>query len=132
MSTEENKRVIEILFEAFGRGDIPGILTLVSEDVVWNAPGPSVVPYLGQRRGHEGVKEFFVQLGTNVEFESFEPGEYIAEGSQVVVPGRERGRVKTTGKTFDNEWALVFRLSGGKVTHFHLYENTGAVAEAFA
>jgi ketosteroid isomerase-like protein len=132
MSTEENKRVVQTILEAFGRGDIPGMLAHVSEDVVWNAPGPSVVPYLGDRRGHSGVTEFFVQLGTNVDFESFEPGVFIAEGEHVVLLGRERGRVKATTKTFDNEWALVFQLRDGKVVHFHLYENTGAVAEAFS
>jgi ketosteroid isomerase-like protein len=132
MSTEDNKRVVQTIFEAFGRGDIPGVLSQVAEDVVWNAPGPSAVPYLGARHGHEGVTEFFVQLGTNVDFESFEPGDFIAEGDRVVALGRERGRVKATGKMFDNEWALVFTIHDGKVTRFHLYENTGAVAEAFS
>jgi ketosteroid isomerase-like protein len=131
MSTEENKRVVQTLFEAFGRGDIDAILALVSDDVVWSLPGPPAVPYYGERRGPEGVKDFLVQIGTAVEFESFEPGALVAEGERVVALGRERGRVRSTGKTFDNEWALVFNLSGGKITRFQSYENTGAVAEAF-
>jgi ketosteroid isomerase-like protein len=49
------------------------------------------------------------------------------------VLGRERGRVKGTGKTFDNEWALLFTFDGGgKVTGFQCYENTAAIAEAFS
>jgi ketosteroid isomerase-like protein len=132
MSTEENKRVVQSIFEAFGRGDVPGVLAHLAEDVEWRAPGPSAVPYLGERRGHGGATEFFVQLGTNVDFESFAPGAFVAEGDRVVALGRERGRVKATGKTFDNEWALVFTFGGGgKVTNFQLYENTAAVAEAF-
>jgi ketosteroid isomerase-like protein len=111
---------------------VPGVLAHLAEDVGWRAPGPSSVPYLGDRRGHSGATEFFVLLGTNVEFESFEPGVFIAEGDRVVALGRERGRVRGTGKTFDNEWALVFTFAGGKVTDFQLYENTAAVAEAFA
>lgn len=132
MSTEENKRVVQSIFEAFGRGDVPGVLAHLAEDVEWSAPGPSSVPYLGERRGHGGATEFFVQLGTNVDFEYFEPGAFVAEGDRVVALGRERGKVKGTGKTFDNEWALVFTFGGGgKVTRFQLYENTAAVAEAF-
>jgi ketosteroid isomerase-like protein len=133
MSTEENKRVVQSIFEAFGRGDVPGVLAHLAEDVEWRAPGPSAVPYLGERRGHGGATEFFVQLGTNVDFDYFEPGVFVAEGDRVVALGRERGRVKGTGKTFDNEWALVFTFGGGggKVTGFQLYENTAAVAEAF-
>jgi hypothetical protein len=132
MSAEENKRVVQAIFEAFGRGDVPGVLTHLSEDVEWRAPGPASVPYLGERRGRGGAAEFFTQLGTNVEFESFEPGAFVAEGDRVVVLGRERGRVRGTGKAFDNEWALVFTLGGGRVTNFQLYENTAAVAEAFS
>ncbi len=132
MSTEENKRVVQSIFEAFGRGDIPGVLAHVAEDAEWVAPGPSGVPYFGERRGHGGATEFFVQLGTSVEFERFEPGAFVAEGDLVVVLGHERGRVRATGKTFDNDWALVFRLGGGKVTSFRIYENTAAIAEAFA
>ena len=131
MSAEENKRVVQAIFEAFGRGDVPGVLSHLAEDVEWSAPGPSSVPYLGDRRGHSGATEFFVQLGTNVEFEYFEPGAFIAEGDRVVALGRERGRVKGTGKTFDNDWALVFTVEGGKVTGFQCYENTAAIAEAF-
>ena len=131
MSTEENKRVVQSIFEAFGRGDVPGVLAHLAEDVTWKAPGPSSVPYFGDRRGHGGATEFFVQLGTNVDFEHFEPGAFIAEGDKVVVLGRERGRVKATGKSFDNDWALVFTVEGGKVTGFQCYENTAAIAEAF-
>ena len=133
MSAEEKKRTVQSIFEAFGRGDVPGVLSHLSEDVTWKAPGPDVVSYFGDRRGHAGATEFFVQLGTNVDFEHFEPGAFVAEGDRVVVLGRERGRVKRTGKTFDNEWALVFRLDdGGKVTSFQCYENTAAIAEAFS
>jgi hypothetical protein len=132
MSAEENKRTVQAIFEAFGRGDVPGVLAHLAEDVEWKAPGPSAVPYLGERSGHSGATEFFVQLGTNVEFEYFEPGAFIAEADRVVALGRERGRVRGTGKSFDNEWALVFTLAGGKVTNFQLYENTASVAEAFS
>jgi ketosteroid isomerase-like protein len=132
MSAEENKRTVQSIFEAFGRGDIPGVLEHVSEDATWKAPGPEVVTYFGDRRGHAGATEFFVQLGTTVAFEYFEPAAFVAEGDRVVVLGRERGLVRKTGKTFDNEWALVFTLDGGKVSGFQCYENTAAIAEAFS
>ncbi|HEX8560925.1 MAG TPA: nuclear transport factor 2 family protein [Pyrinomonadaceae bacterium] len=131
MSAEENRKAVQAIFEAFGRGDVPGVLAHLAEDVEWRAPGPAAVPYLGERRGHAGAAEFFTQLGTNVEFESFEPLGFVAEGDRVVALGRERGRVRATGKTFDNEWALVFTFSGGRVTRFQLYEDTAAVAGAF-
>ena len=131
MSTEENKRVVQTVFEAFGRGDVPALLAMIDEDAEWAAPGPASVPYFGERRGPEGAAEFFKHLGGNVEFERFEPGDFIAEGDRVVVLGFERGRVRRTGKTFDNAWALVFTIRGGRVAGLHIYDNTAAIAEAF-
>ena len=132
MSAEENKQVVQAIFEAFGRGDIPGVLEHVSADVTWDAPGPSSVPFYGRRRGHEGATEFFVQLGTNVEFEKFEVWEFIAEGESVVVTGTERGKVRSTGKTYEQDWVLLFKVSGGKVKGFHCYDETDSVARAFS
>jgi ketosteroid isomerase-like protein len=132
MSAEENKRTVQAIFEAFGRGDIPAVLEHVSEDATWDAPGPSVVPFYGKRRGHEGATEFFVQLGSNVEFEKFDVWEFIAEGDNVVVTGTERGRVRATGKTYEQDWVLLFKVSGGKVTSFRCHDETDAVARAFS
>jgi ketosteroid isomerase-like protein len=132
MSTEENKRVVQTVFEMFGRGDVPGLLAIIADDAEWGAPGPETVPYFGERTGREGALEFFRNLGENVEFESFEPGDLIAEGDRVVALGRERGRVRSTGKTFDNRWALVFTIREGMIAGFRCYENTAAIAEAFS
>ena len=132
MSTEDNKGVVRKVFEKFGSGDVPGLLEMVAEDAEWAAPGPEVVPYFGERRGREGALEFFKNLGGSVEFESFEPGDFIAEGDRVVVLGRERGRVRGTGKVFDNAWALVFTVRDGMVAGLRIYENTAAIAEAFS
>ncbi|HEV7894152.1 MAG TPA: nuclear transport factor 2 family protein [Pyrinomonadaceae bacterium] len=132
MSTEDNKRVVQQVFEKFGSGDVPGLLAMIAEDAEWAAPGPEVVPYFGERRGRDGALEFFKQLGSNVEFERFEPGDFIAEGERVVVLGFERGRVRSTGKTFDNHWALVFTVRDGMVAGLRIYENNAAIAEAFS
>jgi ketosteroid isomerase-like protein len=131
MSTEANKRVVQTVFEMFGRGDVPGLLELITDDAEWAAPGPESVSYFGERRGREGALEFFKNLGSSVEFESFEPGDLIAEGDRVVALGHERSRVRSTGKVFDNAWALVFTIREGKIAGFRCYENTAAIAEAF-
>ena len=132
MSERENTETVRRIFEAFGRGDVATLMSLLSDEVVWLMPGPpGVVPYAGERRGHAGASQFFQLLGAAVEFEQFEPREYVAQGDKVVALGFERGRVRATGKTFDNHWALVFTLSGGRVTEFRAYEDSAAVASAF-
>ncbi|HEY0079721.1 MAG TPA: nuclear transport factor 2 family protein [Pyrinomonadaceae bacterium] len=131
MSEAENVQVVQSVYEAFGRGDLPAMLDALAGDVRWVIPGPSEVPYLGERKGHEGVRDFVVQLTSSVEFEQFEVLEFIAHEDKVVVTGRERGRVKATGRTFDNEWAMFYTLRDGKILSMRSYENTGALLEAF-
>ena len=39
MSTQENVQVVKDGYAAFSRGDIPGLLALLAEDVEWHIPG---------------------------------------------------------------------------------------------
>lgn len=131
MSGQSNAEVVQNLFAAFGRADIPGVLELLADDVVWAFPGPTVIPFAGERHGHAGATEFFTALGGAVEFERFEVRELVAQGDKVVALGFERGRARASGRTFENHWALVFTVRAGRVTHFRSYEDTAALVEAF-
>lgn len=130
MTEQENTRRVQEAFAAFGRGDIPALLNALTDDVEWRVAGPREVPYAGLWRGRQQVEEFFKSLGT-VDIEQFEPQEFITQEDTVVVLGRERFRVKATGKAVENPWALVFRLRQGKIAQFRTYEDTAAVAAAF-
>ncbi len=123
--------MVEGIFESFGRGDVPSVLAALSEDVEWFIPGPAEIPYAGLRRGRDEVRQFFSALGGAVDFERFEPREFISQDAVVAVVGFERGRVKATGKVFDNPWTMIFKLRGGRVAYFRGYEDTAAVAAAF-
>jgi uncharacterized protein len=132
MTETDNVQVVQQIYAAFGSGDIPAVLALLDEAVVWRLAGPAdVVPYAGPRRGRQEVGQCFQQLGESVEFQSFEPREYLVQGDRVVVLGTERGRVRATGKGFENDWAMVFIVREGLVTSLRTYEDTAAVVEAF-
>jgi uncharacterized protein len=130
MSEQENERVVQAMYAAFGRGDIPGVLNLLAEDIEWRIAGPSELPFAGVHRGRDEVAKFFETFGQAAEFEVFEPQEYFSRGDRVVVLGHERQRVKATGLVVETEWAMVFTLSAGKVARFHNFVDTHAVAAA--
>jgi ketosteroid isomerase-like protein len=132
MSEQTNVAVLQQGYEAFGRGDIPGVLDLLTDDVVWTFQGPSVIPFAGTYRGREGIAEFFSSVGEALEFEQFEPREFVAQGDTVVVLGYERSIAKTTGRGFEQEWAHVYTLRDGKVATGRFFENTAAEAAAFS
>ena len=130
MNEQDNTRVVQDLFAAFGRGDVPGVLDKLTDDVEWRLAGPTEVTYAGVRRGRDQVAEVLKLLAQSSEFEHFEPQEFIAQGEKVVVLGHERQRVKATGQVVDNDWAMVFTLREGKIAKFRNYEDTAAVAAA--
>ena len=103
MSEQTNADVVRQAYEAFGSGDIPAMLGMLTDDVEFTMQGPAVIPWAGTYRGRGGVAEFFSLLDENLEFERFEPREFVAQGDTVVVLGDERSLVKSTGRAFEDE-----------------------------
>jgi ketosteroid isomerase-like protein len=126
----EPVEVVKQCYEAFARGDIPGVLSRVSPDVSWIDPGFPDVPYAGVREGRQGVAEFFQSLRTHVEFTSFEPGRFVTSGPEVVVFGAFTGRDRHRGGEFRSDWAMRWRVENGQVTHYQAYVDTCAIARA--
>jgi hypothetical protein len=132
MSEQENERVVREMYGAFGKGDVPGVLAHLADDIEWRIAGPSELPFAGLHRGRDEVARFFETFGRSAEFEVFEPQEYFSKGDKVVVLGHERQRVTATGQVVETEWAMVFTLSAGKIARFHNFVDTHAVAAAHA
>ena len=130
MSERTNADVVQRGYEAFGRGDIPALLEFVADDVEWIQQGPSAIPFSGTRHGHEGVAEYFSLLDENLEFEQFEPREFVAQDDTVVVVGVERSLSRATGRTIEQEWVHVNTLRDGKIAKFRAFEDTGAYVAA--
>ena len=63
MEASTNVAVVRQVYEALGRGDVPAVLELLSEDVEWVYQGPTTIPFAGTRHGRDGVGEFFSLLG---------------------------------------------------------------------
>ena len=132
MSERTNVGVVQQAYEAFGRGDIPAVLDLLTDDVEWTLQGPSIIPWTGTFRRREGIAEFFSLLGETLEFEQFEPRKFVGQGDTVVVLGHERSVVKQTGRRYEQEWAHVYNLRDGKIATGRFFENTAAQVEAFS
>lgn len=132
MAEHDNVRIVRDAYDAFGRGDITGVLDRLTDDVEWISAGSSEIPFAGRRRGRDQVREFFSLLAANLEFQTFEPREFIAQGETVVVLGHEVARAKTTNRQMTGEWAMVFRMRDGKIARFQDYSDTENAAAAFS
>jgi len=124
-----SKEIVTGIYEAFGRGDLAGVLSALADEVEWEMAGTA--PYAGRREGRAGVQEFFADLLGAVKIEMFEVDAVIGDGEQVVVLGRERCTVKRTGRSYEQHWAHAYTVREGKVATVRLYEDTQAQAVAF-
>ncbi len=133
MNEQANTQVVKDTYAAFGRGDIQSILDVLSDDVEWEAVigAGSRIPVGGLRRGRNEVATFFQTLGETLEFPTFEPREFIAQGDKVVALGHYHGAVKGTGRSFETEWAMVFTLKNGKIARFREYTDSYGIVAAF-
>ena len=127
MSEQNSLGLVRMGYDAFGRGDIEGLLSLLDENIEWVTPGPSEVKTAGKRRGRQAVGEFFKTLSETFDILDFQPKEFIAEGDRVVVLGFDTARVKATGKTVDFQWAHSFVVRNGKIAQFTEYGDMSAV-----
>ncbi|MES2732536.1 MAG: nuclear transport factor 2 family protein [Bacteroidota bacterium] len=89
------------------------------------------IPYAGSFRGHQQVQQFFNKLNEALNFEQFEPRDYIAQGDKVAVLGHSRARIKSTGQMIENEWMHLLTLQDGKVTRFQAFNDTAAEVAGF-
>ena len=83
MSEQQNKDLIQSVYDAFGRGDIQTILNKLADDVDWTLEGPSVIPFTGKRKGVAQVKQFFDALATTQTNHKLTMEPLIAQGDQV-------------------------------------------------
>jgi ketosteroid isomerase-like protein len=124
----DNKTIVQALYAAFGRGDVPFILANLDDSVEWVSTCSSdAIPWGGARHGQQGALSYFEAVGGNLDFEVFEPRQFAGDGELVFVRGRTRAKVKSTGRNFDSEWVHVFTLADGRVKRFQEFPDTAAI-----
>jgi uncharacterized protein len=125
-----NTKLIQDLYEAFGRGDIPYILQQFADDIDLNGPDAPELPYRGAYRGRKGAQQYFERIAGAIEVTAFEPKTYVASGDEVMTAGSWSGKARATGKSFKTPWAMHFVVKGGQVTYARVYEDSGVTAAA--
>ena len=132
MSAEVNVQTAKDGYAAFGGGDLPGILALLTDDIEWVNPGPpDVIPGAGTHRGKDAVAAFFGTLAQSTDFQAFEPREFIAQGDHVVALIHSEATVRSTGRKVVDDAAHLWTFRDGKVARFQVFQDTAALVAAF-
>jgi ketosteroid isomerase-like protein len=128
----ENIKVINKIYEAFGRRDYAAVLDLFSPKIEWiaaaNSPLADRSPYRGLDEVREGV---FMRIAAGFERLTVRVDEIFGAGDKVVALGFYDGVYKRNGKRFQAQVAHIWTLADGKAVKFQQYVDTYQLAESF-
>jgi len=124
-----NLNAVQKVYDAFAKGDIPTVLGSLSADIAWTeAEG---FPYGGTYHGPKAILEgVFLRLGSEWEGFAAVPDEFVDGGDTVVALGKYSGTYKRTGKSFQANFAHVWKMSDRKAIRFVQYVDTLVVQRA--
>ena len=124
--------VVQEFYRAVDAGNVPGIVSLLSDDLAWTEA--ERFPYYSGvwRRPQEVLEKLFVPLSRDWETFSVTPQEFIADGQQVVSLGHYEGTYRATRRSMCAPFAHRWIVRQGKIVQFDQYTDTAKVLEAIA
>lgn len=126
---------VQQIYAAFGRGDVPFILSCLAEDVEWEyGASPNPAPWLQPLKGRAAVPRFFDALATHCEFHHFQPTAVLGQGDLVVSLCDVQFTVRGSGvRVVEVDEAHVWHFdAAGRVARFRHRSDTLAQALAFS
>jgi uncharacterized protein len=102
----DNAQILQDLYGAFGRGDIPTVIAGLDEHIAWNAP--DVLPHSMSVSGRDEVPAFFQKLASTWEDFKLEVEDMCASGDRVCVIGKAGGKLdgQQTSYGFVHAWTV--------------------------
>ena len=104
--SKDNTELLQSMYEAFGRGDIPTVLAGLDENVAWHTP--DVLPHSIPVSGRADVPAFFQKLASTWGDFNLDIDDICASGDRVCVIGRAGGKLDgdQTGYGFVHAWTV--------------------------
>ena len=121
---QENVQIVQQMFAGFDQRNLQAVLDTLAEDVYWQSPARP-------RHGREQVATFFKELFEGVQPERLETLQFTAQDDRVIVEGKNRGTVRSTGKNYEHDWVMVLTVRDGKILKLKHYYDTADILAAF-
>lgn len=127
-----NRQVIQGIYEAFGKGDLPAVLEAFEPKIEWREAEGNPYEMEGNAwiGGEAVTQNLFAKLAADWDAFTVTPKSFHDAGDSVVAEGRYTGTHKVTGKRIDVQFCHVWRLSGGRVKSFQQYCDTAQLQDA--
>jgi ketosteroid isomerase-like protein len=126
--SQENVKLVQAAFDAYDRGDEPGLLELVAADVVITQ-FPEQVD-VRDYHGHEGFRQVMTDWVGSWDDWSIEILEARELGDVVLATARQRGRGIGSGAPMDAEATFVFTVHGGLIARWQMFSSEAQALDA--
>ena len=113
----DNVEMVQGAYEAFGRGDIPGLMANFADDIEWHSPEP--LPQHMDVRGPEDVGQFFKSVSDNWSDFQVDLDDICASGDRVCAIGHAAG--KLDGGDAEYGFVHAWTVRDGKLARFDEY-----------
>jgi uncharacterized protein len=133
VTRRQSKEVVQGFFTAFGKGDVTGVVNSFHDSctvIATRNSQRSGSQIYGTYRGKDDAKTFLSNLGAAFDTKAFTVEHVVGEGSVSFANGRFTHTVKSTGKTFQSDWALMCVIKDDKIFEYHFYEDSEKFSEA--
>lgn len=109
-----NLETVQTIYDAFGRGDIPTLLSKLDSNISWeDQAADHGVPWLKPGKGLDHVAAFFGVLAKELEITQFAPYNLLESGNNVVCLLDFGATAKATGTSFTDREAHVWEFGSG-------------------
>jgi uncharacterized protein len=126
-----NRQVVSEIYQAFGHGDVAGVLARFHADAEWRLAESH--PYAPDGEAWIGPEEinrkFFMRAGGEWEGFTLTPERWHDAGETVVLECRYTGIYRHTGKRLDAQACHVWTVRDGKIQRFQQYIDTAHVRD---
>jgi ketosteroid isomerase-like protein len=125
----ENVELVRLLVQAFNRRDLAVMTETFDPEIEWEPGGPAAVER-GVYRGREEVSGGFIATWETWELFHLEEIEVRDLGESIIWLGRSQMRGGTSHLELDQEFAVQFRIRGGKIVRIRGFLEWQAALEA--
>lgn len=105
-------------YDKFGKGDIPGLLAICDDKVVFDIQDRLFDSKARLFTGKAEVGKFFEELATKVKYARFQPTRFVADGEDVFILVETEYEHLPSKKKYASTYTHQFKVVNGKVTFF--------------
>ena len=123
--SQEKVRIVEEMYRAFAKGDIPTIIAALDPQVEWweaeNFIYDDGNPYVGPESVLKGV---FMRIASDWEGFAVSPAEVLDAGDTIIGHGYYSGVYRRNRQRARAQFAHFFTFADGKIVKFQQYTDT--------